>query len=231
LLVFAIWTLVQLEIEPLPEAIATALLLLGSTLAMVLAQMRTAQRLELGWHKVTLFSVGGVVQRSQRSHPDQEARIALSGLAVNVTLALLFGALWYLIPQSPLGLEMEIVALFNVALFVFSFFLRLSPKHDNLLHAALTYVARPPYPNRVMRLLHTIALMTFVMSFIVAVEWSWMAFGWWFAFALMFSQLTTVAERSGEYTVTVAPEPRVTPAASVRSMSAESAESAYAESS
>ena len=207
LLPFAVFTLVFLGVEPLLEAIVTSLLLFGSVLLATLATLRAARRVGLTWRAATIFPLGAVVRRERRSTPAQEARIASARLAVHAALALLFGGLWYMLPAGALGVEMEIVSLFNLGMLLFSLLLRLSPNHDNLLHAALAARLDSPIPHRVLSTLHTIALVTFAASSILMLGVGWLAFGWWFAMAGMLSQLTTVAEEAGEYRELSSAEP------------------------
>lgn len=196
---FAIASLVWFDIEPLFEAAMASLLMMGSVLAATLARVWTASRLGLEWERVTFFLLGGVVQRKKRSNPWQEAQIAAAGHAVKLALAILFGTLWYLLPSGALGIEMEIVALFNIGLLVFSLLLRLSPNHDNLLHAALASTLDAPTPHYVMTFIHSVALVAFAVSSVFMLGLNWIGFGWWFIVAVMLSQLTTVAESYGEY--------------------------------
>ena len=199
LIPFAIFSLVYLEIEPLIEAIVTSLLLFGSVLLAAIARLWAAKNQGLQWHKMTLFLVGGSIQRNARSTPSQEALIETAGLGVNLSLAILFGSLWFALPTGALGIEMEMVALFNVALVLFSFLLRLSPNHDNLLHALLAVLTDRTWAHNLMVLLHSILLMLFAISSILALSFGVLSFGWWFALAFMLSELTTTAEQQGEY--------------------------------
>ncbi len=196
---FAVITLVWFEIEPLFEAIMASLLMLASVIAATLARCWSARRAGLEWQQATLFLLGAVVQRTYRSTPWQEAQVAGSGLVVKATLASVFGALWYMLPNGALGVEMEIVALFNLGLLMFSLLLRLSPNHDNLLHAALASVMSKPWPHYTMTFIHSLALIAFAVSSVLMIGLDWFAFGWWFVMAAMLSQLTTVAEAFGEY--------------------------------
>lgn len=199
LLPFAVFTLVYLGIEPLPEAIMASLLMFGSVLLATVARLRVAERQQLNWRSVTLFMLGGSVERVARSTPQQEARIEVTGIAVNLLLAGLFGSLYFALPAGALGIEMEIVALYNLGLVVFNLLLRLSPNHDNLLYAAFASVLNREWAHDIMTLIHAILLCTFALASIFAIGFSWLAFAWWFLTAWMLSQLTALAERQGEY--------------------------------
>ena len=199
LLPLTVFSLVWLDIEPLLEAIVAAALILGSVLAAVLVQLRAAKKVGLDWWRMMVFPLGGVVERTRRSTPWQEAHVTSAGLLMHLLLALLFGSLWYALPTGALGVEMEIVALFNAGLLLFSLLLRLSPNHDNLLHSALASMLQKPWPHYVMTLLHSVALVVFAVAGVFILGISWLAFGWWFLTAVMLSQLTDVAEAFGEY--------------------------------
>ena len=199
ILPLSVASLVYLEIEPLLEAIVTNLLLFGSVLLAAIARLWIAQGQGLQWEKMTLFLVGGSIQRSSRSTPVQEMLIEATGLSVNLLLAILFGSLWLALPTGALGIEMELVAVFNTALVLFGFWLRLSPNHDNLLHAVFVVMFDRSWAHDLMVFLHSIILMMFAASSVLALSFGLLPFGWWFAVALMLSQLTTTAEQQGEY--------------------------------
>ena len=199
ILPFAVFTLVTLNLEPFLEATVAALLMFGSVLLSAIVRLWAAQRHGLRWPSMTLFLVGGSVQRTTRSTPVQEARIELAGVGINLLLATLFGTLWQLLPSGALGIEMEIVSLFNIMLALFALLLRLSPNHDNLLHAALVSTIGKSGSHTVMILIHIVALGLFGISSLFAISLGWLAFGWWFLIAWMLSQLTSLAEQHGEY--------------------------------
>ncbi|MGB1249980.1 MAG: hypothetical protein ACPG8W_05060 [Candidatus Promineifilaceae bacterium] len=194
-----IGSLVYMQIEPPIEAIVTGLLLFGSVLLATVARLWIANQEKLQWRKVTLFLVGSSVQRDVRSTPTQEMLIETAGLGVNLLLAILFTSLWLALPSGALGIEMEIVAIFNAALIVFGLLLRLSPNHDNLLHAAFAVVFGRTWAHDLIIFFHSVILMLFALSSIFALGFGALAFGWWFAIALMLSQLTMTAEQQGDY--------------------------------
>lgn len=198
-LTLGVVTLYFLEIEPLLEAVIAALLIFGSALLATLVRVYTARRVGVCWHDVMLFPLGAVTERKACSTPRQELRIASAELAVYAILALLFGWLWSHLPMDVLGIEMEIVALFNVVSFLFALFLRLSPRHDNLLHALLTPYFSAERVNQFMSRLNSLALGLFAVGGVLALAVGWWAFGVWFAVALTLSQVAGAAEKMGEY--------------------------------
>ena len=194
-----VYTLVTLNLEPLTEAIITTLLIFASVLLTSLARIWFAQSNQVGWHAATLFLLGTVIERDQRSSTSQSIQIESAGIAMSTLLAIVFGAFWFVLPSGPLGIEMEIVALFNVLLLALALFTRFSPVHDNLLHAALTMWLPNPWSNTIMTLLHSILLMIFAGASVFMLGVGWLAFGWWFALALMLSHIVDSAESQGEY--------------------------------
>ena len=201
LLPLSILTLVWLEIEPLLEAIVTTFLLLSSVMLMVLAQIWAARQSGLTWHNVTLFIVGGIVQRDTRSTPLQAFKITAAGHLVNILLTVVFGALWWLLPVGALGIEMEIVALFNLGLLILSLVVRLTPNSDNMLHAALASVMSEAWSHYIVKFINSAALAIFCVVGLMLLSFNWIGFGWWFAIALMLSQMTTIADLYGEYDI------------------------------
>ena len=119
---------------------------------------------------------------------------------VNFTLALLFGLLFLTAPTDVLRIELEIIAIFNLFLALFATFVRLTPNHDNILFAWFATTRDEGIAKRNLSLINLIFLAIYVIGGIFLLVISWIAFGWWFLIAIMFSQLTTVAESFGEYT-------------------------------
>ena len=194
-----IYTLVTLNLEPLPEAIITMLLIFASVLITTLVRIVFAQKNGLGWQSVTLFLLGATVKRTYLSNSRQSVQIESAGMMVSTLLAVIFGVLWFMLPTGPLGIEMEIVALFNAALVARSLLTRLSPAHDNLLHALLTKNLPAHWPSTIMTMLHSLVLIIFAASSVFMLGLGWLAFGWWFALAVMLSQIVDSAESLDEY--------------------------------
>jgi hypothetical protein len=112
--------------------------------------------------------------------------------------------------MGALGIEMEIVALFNAVLLLFSLLLRLSPHHDNLLYATLVAFLPRKVVRQVMQSLNSLALSVFAVAGVFAMAVGWWAFGLWFGVALMVSQLTEAAEELGEYRETISADTTIT---------------------
>ncbi len=195
----AVGTLVLLEIEPFVEAIVAALLVFGSILLGTLVRLYTARRVGVEWSAVLLFPVGAVTRREQLSTLRQQATIASAELSVYIVLTVIFGWLWSHLPMGALGIEMEIVALYNAGLALYTLLLRVSPQHDNLLHAILSRFMPAKKTQHVMNSLNSLALSIFAVASVLAMAIDWWAFGLWFAVALMLSHVVEAAERMGEY--------------------------------
>ena len=208
---FAVYTLVTLNLEPLPEAIITTLLIFASVLLTTLVRIRAASKNRVGWQSVTLFLLGATVERTYRSSTQQSMQIEVGGIITSALLAGFFGALWFVLPTGPLGIEMEIVALFNVLLLTIALLTRFSPVQDNLLKAALTPVLPAHWPQTILTLLHSIMLIIFAASSVFMLGLGWLAFGWWFAIAVMLSQIVDSAEAQGEYRMDWAYAPDTAP--------------------
>lgn len=186
---FIVYTLVTLNLEPLFEAIVTMLLIFASVLLTTLPRIWFAQKQRLGWRSATLFLLGAIIERDYRSHPHQSNRIELAGITVSLLLAATFGTLWYILPSGPLGIEMEVVALFNATLVLLALVTKLSPLHDNLLYALLASTTTKQWPRTMMKLLQTMLLLLFAVGSIFMLRLGWLAFGWWFVIAVMLSQI------------------------------------------
>ncbi len=199
LLPLSIGALVLLNIEPLIEASIAGLLIFGSVLTATLLRLYMARRVGVNWTRVMLFPLGAVTEREQRSTSPQQMKIAAAELSIYAMLAIIFGWLWSRLPMNALGLEMEIVALFNLGIFLFMLLLRLSPYHDNLLYAVLSRILPANGAWRVMSGLNSLALGVFAVTGLFAIRSSWWAFGLWFAVALTVSQMVEAAEQMGEY--------------------------------
>lgn len=200
LLPLAIATLVYLNIEPLVEAVITVGLLFGSVLVGAIARVREANRQGVKWYRVMLFPVGSVVEREGLSRPRSSLSIETTGIITNLALALFFGILFLALPAGALRIEMEIIAIFNLFLAIFATFIRPTPNHDNLLYAWLTQSRDDESAKITLSIINVFLLGLFVIGGLFMLAFDWIAFGWWFLIAVMFSQLTTVAETFGEYT-------------------------------
>ena len=77
--------------------------------------------------------------------------------------------------------------------------MRLSPNHDNLLHAILAVAFGKAWANDLIIFIHSVLLMLFALAGVFALGFGMLTFIWWFAIALMLSHLTTIAEQQGEY--------------------------------
>lgn len=199
---FGIFTLVYTQIEPIPEALVTTMLIFGSVLMAALLQVREAHNQELGWERITLVPLGNIAERTYKSTKGQEARIASIALLVHGVLAILFGGLGFLISDGfALGTELHLVGLFNLGLVGFHLLFRLTPQADNLLNAWLSYVWHNPYPSRFLRLIQEIMIWVYVASGIIILlaQFDRFALGWWFFSLLIMSRIVTLGEEHGEY--------------------------------
>lgn len=203
ILPLTVFTLIWLDIEPPLEATVTALLLFGSALAATVGRLYSTSKQGVVWQQAVLFPFGGIVERNTRSSSAETLRIEAVGLAVNVVLFTLFSLLWLAVPNDILRVEMEIVALFNLALFLYALLIRLTPLQDNLLHGLLAGPIHRKWADRVMGIINTLALTIFAVLSIIALGVGWLAFVWWFATAFMLSQATATAERLGEFRTTL----------------------------
>lgn len=198
-MVYVTFALVWFDIEPRLEALVTTLLMFGSVLAPTLGRMWVSQSLGLDWKRVVVFVLGGVVERPYRSKPHQEMQIEVVGLTTSALLVSMFALLWRAFPEGTLGVELGLLTLFNSCYLIFSTLNRLSPAHDNLLHGLLSFGAGPSVAQYTLTFIHAAVLVMFAASSVVLLGMGWLLFVGWFLFALMLSQLTTVAERMGEY--------------------------------
>ncbi len=199
----AIFTLIYLNVAPPIEAFFTIGLLFVSALAANLARVREASRQSLVWQKVMLFPVGSVVQRRTKSPLRAALKIETVGLLVNLSLATVFGIFFLTLPAGALRIEMEIIALYNLGLVLFALFTRRTPNHDNLLQSLFNRDKDDAPTHLVVAAINSILIGSFVIVGVAAFVISWFAFGWWFATAVMLSQLVTVAETFGDYTETL----------------------------
>lgn len=188
------FTLVWYGVSEWLGAITTTLLIFASVLSATLAQLWAAQRVGLQWQRMTLFLLGSVVERAKQSNPQQELRVAGAG---SITY-LLLGLIAMLLANSA-RIELQTVAIFNTIILLFSLLLRLSPKHDNVLHATLAAFFDQPLPQNIVNIIFSFALPSFVISGIFMLAIGWVAFACWAAVAVMLSQITTTAEQYGEY--------------------------------
>lgn len=180
-------------------AITASLLIFGSALSAELAQLWTVKQVGLQWQRMTVFLLGGVVERVERSNPQQEVRVAGASAVTYLLLCLIFIVLGVVLPTDSVQMGLRTVALFNAIMLLFSLLLRLTPNHDNVLHATLATFSDQPWPHDIMTLIHSIALPSFVIASVIMLTLGWLAFVCWAALAVMLSQITSLAEIYGEY--------------------------------
>lgn len=103
-------------------AVVTSLLFFGSVLAHELGHAFVAIREKIPVKGITLFIFGGVAQISQEpGSPGSEFRIAIFGPLTSLGLALLFGGVWLLSPETSLLVAPSMyLARINLILAVFN---------------------------------------------------------------------------------------------------------------
>lgn len=201
-LLVAVVALVFRNVASSVEAIIVGMLVFGSVLLATLARVFVARRSGVVWSAVLLFPVGAVARRERCSTLRQERVIASAEFVTYALLALLLSQL------SPdlFG----IAALFNLGMLPFALLLRLSPNHENLLHAILAQAVSKNAARHVMTTLNTLFVTVFLLAGIALIVVGWWAFGLWFVVALMGSQLIESAEVMGEYRDEITEEAVVT---------------------
>jgi hypothetical protein len=203
-----VWVVVSAEWVPLPAAIITVFSWLGSVIMHELARLYAARRSQSAPPSVTLFLFGGVVHPSRRANAKSDLHSALSGAGISLILAAVFGLLWWL-ETGVLGIEMELIALFNAALFLFSLLIQTSKYQPNALHALLRLTlptARQQWASRVMTVLRESAVVLFAMSAIFVLELGPAPIiALWVVVLLSFTQAAALTQRLATEPATLPP--------------------------